>query len=185
MLQLVPATKAQMPFVRRVYRSSFPLAERKPMAVIRKGVDSGLMELLVAQKDGQNVGIVITACVEGVTLLDYFAMAPDVRGGGLGSQFLRQLLMRQEGRPFFLEIESTEVPCSNQEQRLARKAFYLRNGMADTGHRICLFGVEMELLANSQDLPYSACEQLYRRLYGTRFEKRVRFLETVPLEHRK
>ncbi len=175
-MQLLPATPAHLPFVRKVYESSFPRAERKPLAVIQKNVSSGFMELLIIEQNGQPAGIAITAVSNALVLLDYFAMEEHCRGGGLGTTALRALLARYDGRDFFLEIESVEVPCDNLAQRQSRKSFYLRNGLYDTGHRIRLFGIDMEILSSSPTLLYAGCEQLYRQLYGKHYQQKVQYL---------
>jgi GNAT superfamily N-acetyltransferase len=162
-----------MAFVRRVYRQSFPRSERKPMAVILQNVRRGDMELLVVMEAGQPVGIVITALTDRTVLLDYFAMEKRVRGRGLGSRALQLVLERYGNRQFFLEIESTTAPGRDQALRQRRKSFYLRNGLFDTGHRIRLFGVDMELLSASPSLPYDACAAVYARLYSGRLANHV------------
>lgn len=178
MIDLRPAGRAEMPFVRQVYLEAFPKSERKPMPLIRRYARQGLMELLVVCQQEQMAGIAIPAIWQDTVLLDYFAMDQHRRGGGLGSQAMAALLDRYDGKNLFLEIESTEVPCDNPEQRQSRKAFYLRNGLYDTGHRLRLFGVEMEVLANNAALPFEACAGVYRQLYGPRFASRAVQLET-------
>lgn len=45
-----------------------------------------------------------------------------------------------------MEIELSELEGPGQELRSRRKQFYLRNGMKETGVKVCLFQIPMELL---------------------------------------
>ena len=173
MIELLPPAYAHMPFIREVYAEAFPKRERKPFWLIRHYMRSGRMELLSVCQDGAPVGLAVSAISDDTVLLDYFAIAASLRDQGLGGQAMAALLARYGDRQFFLEIESTELPCDNHEQCLSRKAFYLRNGLYDTGLRMRLFGVPMELLASTPDLDWPACTSIYRLLYGPAFSTHV------------
>ncbi len=57
-------------------------------------------------------------------------------------------------------------PSEQENIRERRKAFYLRNGMLETGIAVELFGVRMELLSTLPGLTFEQCEPLYRSLIG-------------------
>ena len=173
MTEIQPASRAERPYIRQIYMEAFPREERKPFWLIRRHMRHGKMELLSVVNDGAPVGLAITATGRSVVLLDYFAIEAGRRDGGLGSAALAALLQRYEGKQFFLEIESTEIPSDNQAQRLSRKAFYLRNGLQDTGLRMSLFGVDMELLSSPAGLDWPACSSIYRLLYGPDYTDHV------------
>ncbi|MCD7745711.1 MAG: GNAT family N-acetyltransferase [Lachnospiraceae bacterium] len=68
-----------------------------------------------------------------------------------------------EGR----QAASGEPGFSDQEEiRERRRAFYLRNGMLETGIAVELSGVKMELLSTMPGLTFEQCEPLYRSLFG-------------------
>ncbi|MCD7817954.1 MAG: hypothetical protein LUH07_02730 [Lachnospiraceae bacterium] len=87
-------------------------------------------------------------------------------------------------RQLFLEIEKPEQVCttvegvdsasSNDDIRRRRKAFYLRNGMLETGIDVELFGVKMELMATMPGLTFERCEPLYRSLLGPNYRSVVK-----------
>lgn len=112
-----------------------------------------------------------------MVLLDYFAIAEDYRGQGEGSEALMLLQALYSDKKFFLEIEEPDETAENQKERLRRKAFYLRNGMQETGIRIKLFGVPMEILATDSSLNFEQCAKLYRALYGPMYQKVVELVE--------
>ncbi len=176
MLQIYPAKNEELPFLRRLYRAAFPAVERKPFSRIRKNVRQGLMELLVITEGEAPVGLAVTARAGGVVLIDYLAISGDCRGRGCGSSALKALTNRYPDCSLFLEIEAPDPSAENQQQRLARKAFYLRGGFVETGERVRLFGVEMELLSFPAAMRFADCLPLYRRMYGrlcARFVQRI------------
>lgn len=177
MTRIYPAGKKDMDFIKRLYAAAFPAAERKPFSLIRRQVRRGLMELLVIADAEQPVGFAVTARAGEVVLIDYLAISDSCRSRGYGSAALRLLTGRYAGCALFLEVEASDNRAENQAQRIARKAFYLRNGFVETGEQIRLFGVEMELLSYPDALRFADCLPLYRRLYGRFYARRLQLLE--------
>ena len=127
-----------------LYRAAFPKSERQSESVLRSLYASGKTSLRCLLGDGHFVGLLATAEENGLTFVDFLAIEPTCRGGGLGSAALACL--RRETARIVLEIESPDVPCDNAEQRARRKAFYLANGFCDSGLRVDVYGTTMELL---------------------------------------
>ena len=156
-LTLTPLTPAQMPAYRALYEASFPPSERKELDYMLSGPNASAYDVLVISTPDRDVaGMVILVCHGGLCMLDYFAIAPDLRGHGIGRAVLPLIRKRCKGK-FFLEIE-TPAPhcdprdvCENQEQRVRRKAFYLSAGLAETGVHAFIYGNDMELLAYPED----------------------------------
>lgn len=176
-MDLYTAGSLDMKFILELYQQAFPEVERKPFSVIERKAAMGFMEILAIKEDSQRVGLAITAMEESMVLLDYFAIAEDCRGQGEGSEALMLLQALYSDKQFFLEIEEPDETAENQEQRLRRKAFYLRNGMRETRIRIKLFGVPMEILATDSSLTFEQCAKLYRALYGPMYQKVVELVE--------
>ena len=166
MVTLAPAASYEQNALRRLYLDAFPRAERKPFRLLCRQARRGRMELLTLRGEaGEPLGLAVTMLHESLVLLDYFAVAPAARGGGIGGEALGLLRERYAGRRFFLEIEALGEPDTPPEQetlRARRKAFYLRNGMRAPGVRACIFGQRMDLLT-ADGLPVTAAE--YRAVY--------------------
>ena len=143
-------TSAQLTEIEKLYMEAFPENERKPFSLITDQKASGRVEILAAQwvglQEDNIVGEAILAEWNGVVLLDYFAVFSEFRSRGAGTDILKALQKRYHNKRFILEIESTEVPAENYEQRQKRKQFYKRNGMQSLGYSADVFGVEMEVL---------------------------------------
>lgn len=173
-MELCTAGSLDMKFILELYQSAFPAEERKPFSLIERKAAMGEQEILLVREEGKRAGLAITVLSDELVLLDYFAVAERFRGQGVGSEALQVLRELYSGRQFFLEIEEPNEAAANQAQRLRRKEFYLKNGMAETGIRCTLFGVDMELLAAGPGLTCEKCEKLYRSLYGPMYQKIVR-----------
>ena len=176
-MDLCTAGSLDKKFILDLYMSAFPESERKPFSLIERKAAMGEMEILLIKEGGKRAGLAITALQEDLVLLDYFAVAPEFRGRGIGTDALQTLLALYSDRQFYLEIERTDVDAPNQPDRLRRKAFYLRNGMLESGILIDLFGVEMEILSSGEGLTYEQCEVLYRSLIGPMYQKYVKKID--------
>jgi len=159
-IRLIPLHEADRPAYRALYEASFPASERKPLDYMLTGEQSTFFDVLVVSTPDHPVaGMVITVTHGGLTMLDYLAVSPDLRGQGLGHVILPLVHRRVKdtGGVFFLEIETPPPlciprdPCDNPDQRIRRKAFYLSGGMVETGVRAFIYGNDMELLAFPED----------------------------------
>lgn len=171
-IRLTEAYRAdQLAEIQRLYLEAFPAEEQKPFALLLKKRAEGLVEILsIESKGGVFLGLAIVVLYRDLALLDYFAIAPEQREGGVGSAAFQLLRQRYAGRRFFLEVESTGVEAANAAQRMRRKAFYLRNGMAETAMLVNLFGVEMEVLADACSVRFEEYQALYYDVFGKRVQ---------------
>ena len=160
-IRLSPLRDADRPAYTALYESSFPASERKELDYMLSGEHASAYEVLViSTPDCPVAGMVITVTHGDLTMLDYLAISPDLRGQGLGHAVLpmiRDRVKERVGGHFFLEIETPPPlciprdPCDNAEQRVRRKAFYASTGMVETGVRAFIYGNDMELLAFPED----------------------------------
>lgn len=156
-------TEAQFASLERLYMDTFPAPERKPFPLMVQKSREGIMELLaIEEENGAFLGLAITVLSNDLVLLDYFAICPEVRGREIGSGTLQLLQERYTGKRLVLEIEDTGEDAPNREERVRRKAFYLRNGMAVMPFLVNLFGVKMQVLTNGADVSFEEYHGIYR-----------------------
>ncbi|MBQ1422950.1 MAG: GNAT family N-acetyltransferase [Lachnospiraceae bacterium] len=83
-------------------------------------------------------------------LLDYLAVMKDVRDRGVGSVFLKELVRHFAGKEdlVFIEVENADFARTPEEKatRERRMAFYLRNGMIETGVCALVWTVEYRII---------------------------------------
>ena len=163
--------------LRLLYRRAFPRSERKPFALIRRMQKDGRGEILYFYDERGFLGLGTTVSGGGVVLLDYFAVAKRRRGRGNGSAMLAQLMERYAERGMFLEIEIPYDDAPNAEERRRRKSFYLRAGLTPTDTRICLVGVDMELLTYKCTMTFDEYLDFYCKNIGEFARSHIQSIE--------
>ena len=153
--------------LKRLYFAAFPAAERKPWWMIRKMYRLGKTDIWCVMQGERFCGLAITINSPNVILLDYFAIEKKLRGQGVGTAALKQILTHYGDKGLFLEIESTLEDTPQLALRLRRKKFYLSCGLAEMHTRATLFGVKMELLGVGCHLDYDAYQAFYRDNYNS------------------
>lgn len=160
--------------MKKIYLEAFPRSERKPFGMMLRMQKKGDMELMSLMDGTQMVGLAITVLYQDMVLLDYFAMEKSCRGKNYGSEALQLLLERYQEKRMIFEIERSDHIKDEQDQRVRRKHFYLRNGLKETGIYISLFGVPMEILTEGKPLTYEEYHQLYTGAMGPTIARMVK-----------
>ncbi|MCC8075121.1 MAG: GNAT family N-acetyltransferase [Clostridiales bacterium] len=161
-------------------REDFPRGERRPLFAMEKMRKAGRYDCYGYYRDDK---LIAYACYilpqsGSYALLDYFAVVPELRGQGIGGEFLRSLKGTVSAKSgVFIEAESPDSAKSEDERQIRERRirFYLSNGAKRTNSRCLLFGVDYNILLISTDgVPntqekteqHHAVEELYRELYG-------------------
>lgn len=156
-----------------LYEEAFPEEEKKPLALMEDLVRQGKMEMLAVTDEGGFAGLAMNMLAEKAALLDYFAIAPDRRSSGCGSRAIRALLERFQGKKYIFEIEMQDETAENAEDRKRRKAFYLRNGLKETGLFANVYETDFELLTPDGRLTFAEYVDMLEYILG---EEGARFL---------
>lgn len=120
--------------IRRLYRSSFPKAEKLPFWLLRLIACRPSAHFLGFFDQRGFVGFAYLFDYRKTTFLFYLATEPSLRDQGYGSKILQKLKDQNQGRCLLLNIEPLDATASNAKQRERRLAFYLRNGFAESGY---------------------------------------------------
>lgn len=158
--------------VRKLYESAFPEAEKKPFSSMERLAAEGKMEL-TAIVDQEWVGLAFFMLSEKTVILDYFAISDGLRGGGYGGRAVTRIIERFQGKKLIFEIEKLDEQAPNARERARRKAFYLKNGMKETGVFANVYHTDFELLTPDGALRYEEYEDMLRRILGERGLKAI------------
>jgi len=150
----------------RLYRSAFPRCERKPFRMIVSMWRRGKTDVWCCEWRGRFAGFATTINDEQLILLDYLAIARELRGRGIGSQMLDALKQAYAGKGLFVEIESPFEDAQDAKERRQRKRFYEANGMQPVGVMAGVFGVKMELLCWNCSVDFRRYHSFYRKNYS-------------------
>ena len=152
----------------------FPTSELKPLMAIQRALRRGEYRSYGAvDADGiAAYAFFVTARIQGksVWLFDYYAVEKTRRDQGIGSMFLRRLQEQvlPEADLVLLEIDNPDAAQGGEKAlRLRREAFYLRNGLRDTGVRAVVFQVSYRILEVPVHRAHAEEEagEMYRELY--------------------
>ena len=176
--------------VRALYRSrlaaDFPPDELKPLSAIESALARGEYACYGAMDGDEALACAFFVKLGGKALFDYLDVARELRDRGIGSRFLQALIAGplRDLDCVLLEVDDPDfAPDAEElETRRRRLAFYLRNGLVDTGVRATVWGVEYRILAlpvGRAPTPAQARET-YAALYRAIFPPRV-FASRVKL----
>ncbi len=166
-------------------RKDFPFREMRPLAAMEQMYKRGQYKAYGYYDEGSMAAYAcFYSCKEiPYALMDYLAVVPDRRDGGIGSSFMRNIVpFVKQWEGIFIEAESVSSASDNtsRDERDRRIRFYMKNGAVMTGVNCALFGVDYSMLyipvgANdgSQAFYDTVCD-LYREMYGRVFGKMCR-----------
>lgn len=116
----------------RVYEDSFPENERVQMDSLLSGYLGKKTQVVVAEKDNQLIGFYCTVSDADLTFLFYIAVTEKERSKGYGKEMLERIKNTCHS-PIILNIEYVGEDMSPTDNRMRRRAFYLKNGFKDVG----------------------------------------------------
>ena len=139
--------------LRKLYESSFPKEERIPYDEIVNALDEMDIDFAGYYDGDKLLALSLVTHLERFNLGNYLAVQKELRGKGLGEKFLRMILDKyKEGKPFIIDVESPlQEDAPNLEIRKRRHAFYIRNGLRDTGVYYTYKGVSYSIMSLSQE----------------------------------
>ena len=125
----------------------FEPREIKPAALIRTLLEEGSYICVAGYEAGEVV--VYAMCIHkgSMRFLDYFAVAPDKRGKGIGARFLKVVLRQFDGW-WLWEVENPALAADVEEanHRVSRIRFYEKLGARLTNVATRTFGSDYRLM---------------------------------------
>lgn len=150
MITELPLNKLKQFYKENVVRD-FPKNERRPYRTIKKLYKKGWYRLL-CMYDGNSIlqgyAFLFYSADKKTVLLDYFAVMPNMRGSGIGSSFLCQMVHILDVDGIIIESEFPESAPNDHEKTIRNKriAFYTRNKAQLSDYLWTAFNVDYNLL---------------------------------------
>jgi ribosomal protein S18 acetylase RimI-like enzyme len=157
--------------IKQLYVRAFPDEERAPFLMLvlksrKEGVDFWSVRC-----DGEWVGMLYIVSYADLSYVFYLAVSEEHRGRGIGSAILRAARHHYKNRRLFLAIEQTDTDAENQEQRLERKNFYIRNGFEELHKKLREGNVVYEILGSGGDVSAKDYKELMHSYAGSILSK--------------
>ncbi|MFT3951301.1 MAG: GNAT family N-acetyltransferase [Oscillospiraceae bacterium] len=181
-IQLKPARRGTPDYkkMKRLYKQAFPAAERAPFWILSAKAKKENVDFWAIYADGTWVGLLYVVNHETLSYLFYFAVTAGERGKGYGSGALEAAKAQYAGRRLFLAIEQTVETAVNHDERVRRKAFYLRNGFTDLNLKLREASVVYDLLGIGGAVDADEYDRLMQRYLGGFFKKLVTMKILAP-----
>ena len=161
-----PFNREEYQRVMDLYHRAFPKRERIPFSFLEKRADRKQADFFGIYENDILLGIMYCVYDGDLIYIFWFAINDAVRGQGCGSRILREFAEQNKDKRILLNIEDTEEPCDNPEQRKSRKNFYLRNGFQECGYRVREKGGSFEMLSLGGKVEKEEYEHLLLQYFG-------------------
>lgn len=166
MLELAMPDKNDFKKLMKLYKKSFPLAERKPLFIMKYMQNKDRLRFYAIKDENEFIGLVITIYDEETTLIDYLAIESDIRSKGYGSKAIELIRQNFNTNTVFLEIENINDKAKNNDERIRRKNFYIKNGLCETDIKAFVYGTDMQALTIKGEITFDEYILFMKKAYG-------------------
>ncbi len=165
-----------------INNEAFPKNERCPLERFFELKEMGLDVDILGLFDKDELLGFFVAMKKGICAYAwFFAIRSDLRSQGLGTKALSLIFDRYKDYQIVLDFEALDESVPNNEQRIHRKNFYLRNGFKETGYFQYYCETEFEIVCSDNKLDANSYEFLKNE-----YEKLLDELrKAVPMFHPK
>ena len=115
--------KERLDELKNLYETAFPESEQKPFELMLKKREEGDAELLSIEEGGAFLGLAIVVSRGDLALLDYFAVSPQHRGGGVGGEAFEMLKERYAKNGFSSKSRTRSLRQATASSDCAEKRF--------------------------------------------------------------
>ena len=132
-LKEIPQNSPEKSVLEKINQEAFPQNERISIDDLYSSNKDGNLSIIGIYADNILSGFFVTRKFKNIAYIAYFAVSAEKRSKGIGSRALKLIRNYYENYRFIVEFESPDEKCTNNNIRLHRRNFYLRNGFFETG----------------------------------------------------
>lgn len=169
LIKLNPDSKDRKYF-EQVNHEAFPLSERMSFDKIFDFASDTDTDVLGIYDGKTPVGFAVLLKNAECGYVYYLAIDCHARSKGYGSAAIRRLLEVYSGLQLVLDFEEIDETAENNEQRIRRKNFYLKNGFHETGNYTLLRNDRFEVVCSGGELRKAAFGDLLCIIHAHRPE---------------
>lgn len=150
--------------MKTLYHTAFPKEERLPWWLLRAWNDCGVAQITAYYAEHTFCGFTFSVSRGEVLFVVFFAVAEGIRGQGYGSAILTYLKETNPEKTILLNVELLDESAENNDQRIRRMAFYVKNGFYDSGYNIREVGGAFRVLGTAPRWDTRAYQRVYQKL---------------------
>lgn len=140
--------------------------ELAPFHSIKRNLEKNIYDGFIITENAEDIGYTLISAPENLTfaLITYFAIYPDFRSKGYGSEFLKIITSRYSDRILVIEVSNPTAAKTDElrEEALRRVTFYERAGFrVIPTKKAKIFGVDMLIMASGSHENLNAREIMH------------------------
>ena len=136
---------------KELYNSAFPSNERMPFNLLMLKAKGSNVTFWAVVDDGVFKGLTYTVWYNDIVFIFYLAVAKSERGNGIGTQILSLIKQEFPNCRLVLNIEALDENSDNNDERIRRREFYVKNGFFSAGYNVREYSVTYENMCFSPD----------------------------------
>lgn len=144
-------------------REAFPPGEYLAPEILAKMAEEDHFDFLALTENETFVGFMVVQTHKRLAYLFFLAIDPHFRSQGYGSRAIETLKGLYPEKKQVVDFEMIDETSANNQQRIKRKEFYLRNGYKETGLFLSYLGVDYEVMCMDADF----CVDDFKKLMQT------------------
>lgn len=169
LIRLSPDCKDRKYF-EQINNEAFPLSERMSFDEIFDFASDTDTDVLGIYDNENPIGFAVLLKNAKCGYVYFIAIDSRIRSKGYGSAAIKKLMKLYSKLQLILDFEVIDENAENNEQRVRRKNFYLRNGFHETGNYTMLRNERYEVVCNGGELCKAALKDLLFILHKHRPE---------------
>ncbi len=151
--------------IKRLITESFPPGEYIPPREMVRMAEKDLLDFWsLYEEDRTFLGFMVVCTYRTMACLELFAVRPELRSRGYGTQAIGLLETLYPGMQKVVDIEKPDDTAPNRDQRKRRMDFYVRNGFVPTGHMLSFEGTDYEIFCKGGSFSMETFVNLYEKL---------------------
>ncbi len=162
--QLITPDFPDLDRVEALNNEAFPAEERVSLAELLEAAQGDSANFFAFYDESDFVGFAFSLYNEACFYLSFFAIMPNKRSHGYGSQIIDKLVEFYQGKTMVLEVERLDEPCDNLPQRQARLSFYQKNGFRTSNAFLNYDGLSFEILYRGDHFDELAYRDIFAQL---------------------
>lgn len=152
--------------VEKINKEAFPPSEYMSMEEIFKFASVTDTDVLGIYNGELPIGFVVITKNRQCGYGYFFAIDGNLRSKGYGSATLKKILEEYGKVQMILDFEALNENAANNEQRIRRRAFYLRNGFHETGRYTLLKGEKFEVVCSAGELNENGLKEILEIIHA-------------------
>lgn len=153
--------------INKLAKEAFPPEEYLAPTKLVEMASKDEVSFLALSHNGSFVGFTVIKLYGSLAYLFFLAIAPARRSQGYGAAAIATLKSLYPDRKHVVDFEMIDENAPNLQQRIKRKAFYLKNGYRETGLFLPYLGVDYEVTCMEEELD---AEEFKEMLYHISIE---------------